>query len=310
LAVINNQRSAVDDLGRAVARNETVVYRQMPTAKKLTVEDEDEPAGVEIEEPASASYPRAVQTVKFVNAEQPNPSGFAAFGARVMQKVGAFIAFPGRQAAEQSATADAEWPSRRGRKGEPDMEQVDRYLWQVYQRKPTKRDHSGDLSWKDPAAAKRMGMSVPEYVVGGMEPDFREQLYHAGHAMDAAGLQWSILSGFRDDYRQSLASGFKARVGNSLHGGSRATGGWGHGRAVDLTSAEGDASAVWHWIDAHGAKYGLYRPIPGPDPAHTQSRGDWHKLAVALRETRVRMAGAAPAEAETATTKKVAKAGL
>jgi hypothetical protein len=54
----------------------------------------------------------------------------------------------------------------------------------------------------------------------------------------------------------------------------------------------------------------LYRPIPGPDPAHTQSRGDWHKLAVALRETRVRMAGAAPAEAETATTKKVAKAGL
>ena len=153
-------------------------------------------------------------------------------------------------------------------------------------------------------------MSVPEYAISGMDPDFREQLYHAGHAMDAAGLQWSILSGFRDDYRQSLASGFKARVGNSLHGGSRATGGWGHGRAVDLTSAEGDASAVWHWIDAHGAKYGLYRPIPGPDPAHTQSRGDWHKLAVALRETRVRMAGAAPAEAETATTKKVAKAGL
>jgi hypothetical protein len=83
-------------------------------------------------------------------------------------------------------------------------------------------------------------------------------------------------------------------------------GGWGHGRAVDLTSAEGDASAVWHWIDAHGAKYGLHRPIPGRTRS-TQSRGDWHKLAVALRETRVRMAGDAP---ETATTKKVAKAGL
>ena len=311
LAVINNQRSAVDDLGRAVARNETVVYRQMPTAKKLTVEDEDEPAGIEIEEPASASYPRAVQTVKFVNAEQPHPSGFAAFGARVMEKVGAFIAFPGRQAAEQSATADAEWPSGRGRKGDRDMEEVDRYLWQVYQREPTKRDHSGDFSWKDPAAAKRMGMSVPEYVVGGMEPDFREQLYHAGRAMDAAGIQWSILSGFRDDYRQSLAKGFKARVGRSLHGGSRATGGYGHGRAVDVTNADGEAEAVWKWLDAHGAKYGLYRPIPGPDPAHVQSRGEWHKLALTLRESRLRTAeatGATERQASSAKAKVIAKA--
>jgi len=311
LAVINNQRSAVDDLGRAVARNETVVYRQMPTAKKLTVEDEDEPAGIEIEEPASASYPRAVQTVKFVNAEQPHPSGFAAFGARVMEKVGAFIAFPGRQVAEQSATADAEWPSGRGRKGDRDMEEVDRYLWQVYQREPTKRDHSGDFSWKDPAAAKRMGMSVPEYVVGGMEPDFREQLYHAGRAMDAAGIQWSILSGFRDDYRQSLAKGFKARVGRSLHGGSRATGGYGHGRAVDVTNADGEAEAVWKWLDAHGAKYGLYRPIPGPDPAHVQSRGEWHKLALTLRESRLRTAeatGATERQASSAKAKVIAKA--
>ena len=56
------------------------------------------------------------------------------------------------------------------------MEQADRYLWEVYQRAPTKRDHSGDFTWKDPAAAKRMGMSVPEYVIGGMDADFREQL--------------------------------------------------------------------------------------------------------------------------------------
>ena len=119
-----------------------------------------------------------------------------------------------------------------------------------------------------------------------MDPDFREQLYHAGQAMDAAVIQWSLLSAFRDDYRQSLASGFKARVGRSLHGGSRATGGYGHGRAVDVTNADGDADAVWKWLDAHGAKFGLYRPIPGPDPAHVQSRGDWHKLALALRESR------------------------
>ena len=158
-----------------------------------------------------------------------------------------------------------------------------------------------------------MGMSIPEYVIGGMDPDFREQLYHAGRAMDAAGIQWSMLSAFRDDYRQSLAKGFKARVGNSLHGGSRVTGGYGHGRAVDLTTADGDdAEVVWKWIDAHGAKFGLYRPIPGPDPAHVQSRGDWHKLAVAMREGRTRTVDvASAAERQPATAKgKVAKAGL
>jgi len=105
------------------------------------------------------------------------------------------------------------------------MEDVDQYLWEVYQRSPIKKDNAGDFTWKDPAAAKRVNMSLPDYVIGGMDPDFREQLYHAGRAMDAAGLKWTMLSAFRDDYRQRLASGFKARTGNSLHGGSRATGG-------------------------------------------------------------------------------------
>jgi hypothetical protein len=31
-------------------------------------------------------------------------------------------------------------------------------------------------------------------VIGGMDPEFQEQLYHAGRAMDAAGLQWSMLT--------------------------------------------------------------------------------------------------------------------
>src|SRR5262249_8783627 len=106
-------------------------------------------------------------------------------------------------------------------------EEVDQYLWEVYQRAPVKRDSSGDFSWKDPAAAKRLKMTMPEYTINGMDPDFREQLYHAGHAMDSAGIHWSMNSAFRDDYRQALASGFKARPGNSLHGGSRRTGGYG-----------------------------------------------------------------------------------
>jgi hypothetical protein len=162
-------------------------------------------------------------------------------------------------------------------------------LWEVYQRKPIKSDTSGNFTWKDTAAAKRLGMSLKAYVIGGMDPDFREQLYNAGHAMDASGIRWSILSAFRDDYRQRLAAGFKAHGGNSQHGGSNATGGYGHGRAVDITSTEGDATAAWHWIDAHGARYGLRRPMPGADPAHVQPRNSFHDLTRKLREARVKL---------------------
>ena len=180
----------------------------------------------------------------------------------------------------------------------PTMSEVDDYLWEVYQRAPVKRDSSGDFSWKDPAAAKRFGLSLPLYVITGMDPDFREQLYHAGHAMDAAGIRWSILSGFRDDYRQTIASGLKASASNSLHGGKARTGGYGHGQAIDITSAEGNASEVWRWIDAHGGKFGLHRPMPDDDPAHVQPKGSWHKLAVSLRESRARMAAQARASGE------------
>lgn len=171
----------------------------------------------------------------------------------------------------------------------PPMDPVEQYLWEVYQRKPVKSDSTGDFTWKDQAAAKRLGLSLRAYVIGGMDPDFREQLYHAGHAMDANGLRWSMLSAFRDDYRQGLAAGFKAHGGNSLHGGSRATGGYGYGRAIDITSAEGESEEIWHWIDAHGAKYGLLRPMTRIDPAHIQARGAYHDLAHELREARVKL---------------------
>jgi hypothetical protein len=175
------------------------------------------------------------------------------------------------------------------RLGAGNSDPVDRYLWEVYQRKPIKSDSTGDFTWKDPAAAKRLGVSLKAYVINGMDPDFREQLYHAGRAMDASGIRWSMLSAFRDDYRQRLAAGFKAHGGNSQHGGSNATGGYGHGRAIDITSAEGDSSAIWHWIDAHGAKFGLRRPMPSTDPAHIQPRNTFHDLAHQLREARTRM---------------------
>jgi hypothetical protein len=187
------------------------------------------------------------------------------------------------------------------RPGASNSDAVDRYLWEVYQRKPIKSDSTGDFTWKDPAAAKRMGMSLKAYVINGMDADFREQLYHAGRAMDASGIRWSMLSAFRDDYRQRLAAGFKAHGGNSQHGGSNATGGYGHGRAIDITSAAGDSSAIWHWIDAHGAKFGLRRPMPSADPAHVQPRNTFHDLAHQLREARLKreneLSGAATAAA-------------
>jgi hypothetical protein len=79
------------------------------------------------------------------------------------------------------------------------MKEVDEYLWEVYRRTAVKSDFSGDFTWKDLAAAKRAGMSVRDYVIGGMDADFREQLYHAGRAMDSNGINWSMLSAFRDD---------------------------------------------------------------------------------------------------------------
>jgi len=186
------------------------------------------------------------------------------------------------------------------------MDEVDEYLWEVYRRAPSKRDSTGDFTWKDPAAAKRLGMSMPTYVIGGMDPDFREQLYHAGRAMDAAGVRWALLSAFRDDYRQSLASGFKAGASNSLHGGKARVGGYGHGQAVDVTSEDGHSDdAVWRWFDRYGAKYGLRRPMPGADPAHVQPGGNWHRTAIALRDTRV---GTLLAETKTEARTKVVKA--
>jgi hypothetical protein len=83
-------------------------------------------------------------------------------------------------------------------------DEVDQYLWAAYERSPTKQDSTGDFTWKDPAAAANLGMSLKTYVIGGMDPDLRELLYHAGLAMDAARIHWTILSAFRDDYRQTL----------------------------------------------------------------------------------------------------------
>ncbi|HEY7662406.1 MAG TPA: hypothetical protein VH934_04695 [Xanthobacteraceae bacterium] len=282
LAVMNNRTGKPAAPVFDLASNETVVYRQTSPLHAPVGADE-QPSG-----PVSY-YRRAIQTIQFLN---PNPRLALASAIpdspQGLVKVHGFAAFAPTDAVESESIVRRARPP-----GADPMDEIDDYLWEVYQREPVKRDSTGDFTWKDPASAKRMGMSLEDYVIGGMDPGFREQLYHAGKAMDADGIKWSILSAFRDDYRQRLAAGFKARVGNSLHGGSRRTGGYGHGRAIDITVAEGEPEVVWKWIDAHGAKYGLQRPMPGADPAHIQQAGEGHKgSAVASRGSRTRFAAA------------------
>ena len=179
---------------------------------------------------------------------------------------------------------------------------IDRYLWSVYQRAPKldtikvperirvtvrKRGKTRtvtktiiklvdeDFTWKDPKAAEKAGMPIMDYVIGGMDRSFKLKLYHALRALDDAGLSPGVTSGFRDNYRQALASGNKAATDSSYHGGSR-RGGYGHGLAADLVSVKGETRAqrwtssesLWKWVDAHGKEFGIGRPYLDRDPPH------------------------------------------
>jgi hypothetical protein len=179
---------------------------------------------------------------------------------------------------------------------------IDHYLWSLYERTPkvdtikvperikvtVKRKGKtrtvtqtvmkyvvGDFTWKDPVAAQRAGMSLMDYVIGGMDRGFKMRLYRALRAMDEAGLMPGITSGFRDDYRQSIAAGNKATADSSYHGGSR-RGGYRHGLAADIVSVKGDtrteryatSDELWKWVDAHEKEFGIGRPYLDRDPPH------------------------------------------
>jgi hypothetical protein len=179
---------------------------------------------------------------------------------------------------------------------------IDRYLWALYLRAPkedtikveerrkvtVKRKRKTvtvtksftklvdeDFTWKDPKAAEKTGMPMMDYVIGGMDRSFKLKLFHMLHAAGEAGLSPGITSAFRDNYRQSLASGLKAAADRSYHGGSF-RGGYGHGLAADVVSVEGgtrdqrwnSSEKLWKWIDAHGKEFGIGRPYLDRDPAH------------------------------------------
>jgi len=179
---------------------------------------------------------------------------------------------------------------------------IDRYLWALYRRTP-KEDSikeserkkvtikrkgklvtvtrtftklvDEDFAWKDPKAAEKAGMPMMDYVIGGMDRRFKLKLFQTLRAAEDAGLSPGITSAFRDDYRQSIASGLKAANNRSYHGGSL-RGGYGHGLAADIVSVNGATRAqrwtsteiLWKWIDAHGKDFGIARPYLDRDPPH------------------------------------------
>ncbi|MBO0753511.1 MAG: hypothetical protein J2P53_15435, partial [Bradyrhizobiaceae bacterium] len=132
-----------------------------------------------------------------------------------------------------------------------------------------------DFAWKDPKAADLAGMPLKDYVIGGMDQGFKATLYHALRALDDAGFKPGIMCAFRDDYRQSIATGLKAQNDRSFHGGSF-RGGYGHGMAADIVSVKGEtrterlaASAqMWDYIDGHENELGIGRPYRDRDPPH------------------------------------------
>jgi hypothetical protein len=222
---------------------------------------------------------------------------------------------------------------------------IDEYLWSLYERTPkidtnkltektkakvTKDGKTrtviktvikyvlGDFTWKDPIAAKRADMPLKEYVIGGMDRSFKLKLYHALRKMDAAGHMPGITSAFRDDYRQSIASGNKAASDSSYHGGSR-RGGYGRGLAADLVSLKGanrmerfaSSELLWRWIDANEKELGIGRPYRDRDPPHVapidgKEYADKRGLAkaglVKAGLAKARLAKVSPAKTEAAQT--------
>jgi hypothetical protein len=179
---------------------------------------------------------------------------------------------------------------------------IDRYLWSLYERtrkvdtvrvpeeirvavkrkgkirivtKTVSKFVVEDFGWKDPDAARKAGRSPQDYVIGGMERSFRVTLYHALRALDDAGMMPGITSAFRDDYRQTIATGQKAASDRSFHGGSF-RGGYGHGQAADIVSIKGETRAdrlvssdvLWKWVDAHEKELGIGRPYLDRDAPH------------------------------------------
>ncbi|KKW25057.1 MAG: hypothetical protein UY67_C0001G0059 [Candidatus Kaiserbacteria bacterium GW2011_GWA2_52_12] len=168
---------------------------------------------------------------------------------------------------------------------------IDEYLFLIYLR--TTKFDGKCFAHKDPQAAERRKMTLPQYTIGGVHPVFKERLVRLCKKLETEGFLCGITSPFRDDYRQKISEGFRAGNCNSYHGGSCRTKGWGDGRAVDMvnissitaTKKERVANNIklWARIDELEKEFLIYRPMPDRDPMHIQPRGTLEAVA-GLRE--------------------------
>jgi hypothetical protein len=257
-----------------------------PTAEAATIDG-----------PSSASTPEAVVTAALTDATETLPPTTQPPKTMPEQEAATSIATPqpdvSNQAAESTSVPD---------RCAVDATCIDRYLWALYQQTPKEdavriqeqrnvtvkkkgklvtvkktftKVADEDFAWKDLKAAERVGMPIAEYVIDGMDRDFKLKLFQMLRGAEEAGLSPGITSAFRDNYRQSIASGLKAADNRSYHGGSL-HGGYGHGLAADIVSVNGATRAqrlasseiLWKWVDAHGKEFGIGRPYLGRDPPH------------------------------------------
>jgi hypothetical protein len=297
--------AAKDSLGfadNAVASNAAA---NAPVAKNAVVASADAAAAVEaVTATGTATATTAPQdeTKSFDVAALPDPSQIlpsdseeATAPAADPQPGGARAAMPRIEIREECLVAEA---------------CIDQFLWALYRRTPKEdtikeyeqrkvtikvtvkkkrktvtvnktvtrtftRLVDNDFTWKDPKAADRVKMSMMDYVIGGMDRSFKLKLFYTLYAAEQAGLSPGITSAFRDDYRQSIASGLKAASDRSYHGGST-RGGYGHGLAADIVSVNGatrrqrwvSTEILWKWVDTNGKDFGIGRPYLDRDPPH------------------------------------------
>jgi TP901 family phage tail tape measure protein len=145
----------------------------------------------------------------------------------------------------------------------------------------------GENQRKDELAAKRVGMDVGKYRVEGMHPEARASMAQAVRDFESqTGGKAAFTAGFRDDFRQEIATGYKARTGFSQHGGSQVlpsgglfSGGmsaFGQGKAMDVPRGP-----FREWMRQFGARYG-FRGIPHDEP-HLQFQGNAQTRALLAR---------------------------
>src|SRR5436305_8630260 len=262
-------------MGEAAVDNANMVtIAKAVTASDVTVAANEPESTNKTEQPQTSSHEEPLAQVAMVSAPDPMPGG-AKLGVVTIEIV------------DECLVADS---------------CIDRYLWELYQRtlkedtikvlerrkvtvkkkgrtvavtKTFTKLVDEDFAWKDPKAAEKAGMPMMDYVIGGMDRSFKLKLFHALYAAEEAGLSPGITSAFRDDYRQSIASGLKAATDRSYHGGSF-RGGYGHGLAADVVSIKGGTRAqrlastesLWKWIDEHEREFGIGRPYLDKDPPH------------------------------------------